>query len=253
MFSLRQLKKRDYVEIMKALIIDSSSSACSVAVTSAESVIGHSQCPMERGHDSALIPMIKDTLMLAKTDVWELKFVAVTIGPGSFTGLRISLAAAKGIALSANIPLIGISCFDAIAGRIKTDSKLPKTDLLLIALASKRKELYIECLNKNGAPVIMGQALSVPETLIKIQEIYKFNQTIRLAGDAGLILLNELRKIIKPSSLILSENFEGIDALDLTKTANFRNQLTKTDQSDYQSQTTINYVRKPDISPPQGK
>lgn len=238
---------------MKALAIDSSGSACSVAVTNAGSVIGHSRLRMERGHASALVPMIKDTLILANTDIGELKFVAVTIGPGSFTGLRISLAAAKGIALSSNIPLIGISCFDAIASRIKKDCTLRETDLLIIALASKRKELYIECLNNEGTEVLREQSLCVPKILQEFQKIYKINQTIRLAGDAGPILLNELRQIVKPASLIFSRDFEGVDALDITKTNNFQHQLSKNKESSYQALITMNYIRNPNISPPNGK
>ena len=102
----------------KALLIDSSNSACSVCITTDRVVIGHNYAPMERGHASEIVPMIKSTMTEAKTRFDELCFVAVTNGPGSFTGLRVSLAAAKAIALSNNIPLYSVSCFDAIAGRV---------------------------------------------------------------------------------------------------------------------------------------
>ena len=109
---------------MKAILIDSSASACSVCVTTDKVVTGHNYVSMDRGHASAIIPMIESTMKDAKTHFDELRFVAVTKGPGSFTGLRISLAAAKAIALSNNIPLFGVSCFDAIAGRVKNNRNL---------------------------------------------------------------------------------------------------------------------------------
>ena len=85
-------------EMMKALLIDSSNSACSVCITTDRVVIGHNYAHMERGHASVIVPMIKSTMTEAKTRFDELCFVAVTNGPGSFTGLRVSLAAAKAIA-----------------------------------------------------------------------------------------------------------------------------------------------------------
>ena len=66
-------------------MIDSSASACSVCVTTDKVVTGHNYVSMDRGHASAIVPMIESTLKGAKTLFEELRFVAVTKGPGSFT------------------------------------------------------------------------------------------------------------------------------------------------------------------------
>ena len=107
-------------------------------------------------------------------------------------GLRVSLAAAKAIALSNNIPLYGVSCFDAIASRVTANTALSKTDLLLIAIESKRKELYLECLNRHGVKIIEIQSLSAPDIITQLARLYQPGQTVRIAGDAGSSLGKEI-------------------------------------------------------------
>ena len=237
-------------EIMKALLIDSSNSACSVCITTDRVVIGHNYAPMERGHASVIVPMIQSTMTEAKTRFDELCFVAVTNGPGSFTGLRISLAAAKAIALSNNIPLYSVSCFDAIAGRVTANTTLSKTDLLLIAIESKRKELYLECLNKGGVKIIESQSLSAPDIITQLARLYQPGETVRIAGDAGSSLVKEIEKLIKPNGKSFTEDFRGVDALDITNTENFWKLFKYSENRDYSHQVNLQYLRKPDISIP---
>ena len=237
-------------EMMKALLIDSSNSACSVCITTDRVVIGHNYAYMERGHASVIVPMIKSTMTEAKTRFDELCFVAVTNGPGSFTGLRVSLAAAKAIALSNNIPLYGVSCFDAIASRVTANTALSKTDLLLIAIESKRKELYLECLNKDGAKIIESQSLSVPDIITRFAKLYQPGETVRIAGDAGSSLVKEVERLIKPNGQSFTEDFKGVDALDIINTENFWKLFKYSENLDYSNQVNLQYLRKPDISIP---
>ena len=88
---------------MRVLAIDTALEACSVAVLDTEeSARARSRSlPMARGHAEALMPLIATVMSEARTEFAELDRIAVTVGPGSFTGLRVGVAAARGIGLAA--------------------------------------------------------------------------------------------------------------------------------------------------------
>ena len=235
---------------MKAILIDSSASACSVCITTDKLVIGHNYLLMDRGHASAIVPMIKSTMKDAKTRFEELRFVAVTEGPGSFTGLRISLAAAKAIALSNNIPLFGVSCFDAIASRVQNNRNLPLTDFLLIVIESKRRELYCECRDRSDNKIIESQALTISEIVGHFESLYQPGASVRIAGDAGILLVEAIGEIIKPYGPAFAEDLLGVDALDITTTNQYWDLFKSAANLGYTYQVDLNYLRKPDISIP---
>jgi tRNA threonylcarbamoyladenosine biosynthesis protein TsaB len=93
--------------------IDTSGARCAVAVVRGASVIRRTEA-MQRGHAEALMPMIEGALAEAGTGYRELARIAVCTGPGSFTGIRIGIAAARGLALGLGIPSIGITRFEAL-------------------------------------------------------------------------------------------------------------------------------------------
>ena len=123
---------------MKVLAFDCSGASCSAAVVIDGRPASQRFVPMERGHAEALLPMIETVLREAALTPVALDLLAVTIGPGSFTGLRIGLAAARGLALARKLPAIGVTSFDAV----KVDG--PTEQPLFIALESKRAELFLQ-------------------------------------------------------------------------------------------------------------
>ena len=177
---------------MLTLAIDSSSSSCSVAVVSDGIISSTVSAHMERGHGAAIMPMIQKAVNESNFSLSDFTGIAVTIGPGSFTGLRISMAAAKGLAISRDIPLIGISCFEAVAQRInQTDRALPY-DLLLIALNSKREDLYLECRDALNKKVIPGGAVNSDLFFVKLKKLIGRDTHIRLIGDGCEQLLEHV-------------------------------------------------------------
>lgn len=101
---------------MRVLSIDTTLTACSTAVvdTLADAPLALRSEPMQRGHAEALMPMIADVLAQAG-GLDSINRIAVTTGPGSFTGIRVGLAAARGLGLAAGLPVIGISTLTALA------------------------------------------------------------------------------------------------------------------------------------------
>ena len=95
--------------MVSVLGIDTSAAACSAALWRDGAVIAREHAAMARGHAESLMPMVERVMRGAAYE--SLDAVAVTAGPGAFTGLRIGLAAARGIALAAGIPAIGVSAF----------------------------------------------------------------------------------------------------------------------------------------------
>ena len=134
------------------LALDSAHDACSAAVVSldGETVSSVSE-EMERGQAEALIPMVREAMERAKASFDDLAYIAVTTGPGSFTGVRVGLAAARGLALAAGLPMVGVSVCDAAAFDFyATHPHEHRT--LGVVLETKRDDFYV-CFFKDGAAV----------------------------------------------------------------------------------------------------
>ncbi|TCO76431.1 tRNA (adenosine(37)-N6)-threonylcarbamoyltransferase complex dimerization subunit type 1 TsaB [Marinisporobacter balticus] len=100
---------------MKILALDTSSIVATVAVMDEGKLIGEYTIHHKRTHSQKLMPMIEELLKNCELTMQDIDVVAVAEGPGSFTGLRIGVATAKGLAHAVNIPVVGISTLDALA------------------------------------------------------------------------------------------------------------------------------------------
>ncbi|MDY6407865.1 MAG: tRNA (adenosine(37)-N6)-threonylcarbamoyltransferase complex dimerization subunit type 1 TsaB [Pseudomonadota bacterium] len=118
------------------LAIDTVADSISVALIQNGQTIASQYRAMERGQGEALIPMIQNVIRKAQYDFNDLTQVAVSVGPGSFTGVRIGLATARGIGLALNIPVVGISAFEAAAFKTHGD--------ILIVLDTKRGDFFTQ-------------------------------------------------------------------------------------------------------------
>ncbi|MEM7211406.1 MAG: tRNA (adenosine(37)-N6)-threonylcarbamoyltransferase complex dimerization subunit type 1 TsaB [Pseudomonadota bacterium] len=126
------------------LAIDTSAGQCAVALLDGARSEVRSEA-MQRGHAEALFPMIEDALAVLRGRYSDLTRIAVCTGPGSFTGLRVGIAAARGIALGCGIPAIGVTRFEALAA----DHSLPCT----IALPGRGGAIYLQAFGEDAIPV----------------------------------------------------------------------------------------------------
>src|SRR5512143_758144 len=126
---------------MKILAMDTAAGACSGALWSNAAVL---ECvrPMQRGHAEMLLPLLVSIMREAGCGFADLDLIAVTVGPGAFTGLRIGLAAARGIALASSRPCMGVTTLEAIAEAIEW-SKLRDRPALTV-LDDKRDGVYAQ-------------------------------------------------------------------------------------------------------------
>jgi len=142
---------------MTILAVDTALSACSVAILSDDRQVTRSQ-PMQRGHAEALMPMLADALTDAGIEYGDVDRFAVTVGPGTFTGVRVGVSAVRGLALVTGRPAVGVTTLEALAG---TARALPgaRPDRLLVAMDARRDEIYAQLFgpgDENGEPAVIA-------------------------------------------------------------------------------------------------
>ncbi len=215
--------------IMLILALDTSMAACSVCVydTGKSLVLGANQQFMERGQAEVLAPMVQDTMKIAGVGFADLNRIAVTTGPGTFTGVRIGLAMARGLGVALNSPITGINSLAAIAAN-ETTKILP----IVAAVDARAGEIYFASYDQSGhevtAPVVMALA-----------EAHKFmpSHPVRILGTAADLLLNTMD----------GHNHVRSDAGDLPIAANFARLVAGIPASDMPPEPL--YLRAPDVKP----
>lgn len=164
----------------KVLAIETSSEACSVALSYENKIdVLYEHAP--RRHGELLLPMVEKLLQNNTLKIKELEAVAVSVGPGSFTGLRIGVSVAKALAFSANLPLIGISSLAALALRLFRESPYSQA---AVALDARQGEVYWGAFNYENESVVAYQAETVdsPEHVVLPKS---FGERPWVAGGVG--------------------------------------------------------------------
>lgn len=136
---------------MLILAFDCSGPACSVALWRDGKVLAQERERMERGQAEALMPMIDRVMKAGATAFAALGRIAVTVGPGSFTGVRAGLAAARGLSLASHIPAVGILSTAALAAAVPPEERRAATRILA-AIDTKRGDFYVHQFETDGTP-----------------------------------------------------------------------------------------------------
>ena len=132
---------------MRLLAIDTASEACSVGVTGGGRDVFRSEM-LKRGHAERLMGMIEEAMAAAGLDLADLDRIAVTIGPGSFTGLRVGIAAARGLALVTGCDSVGIGTLAVHAEEARHEIGAAP---VLAVLAAGRGEIYGQTFAPDGS------------------------------------------------------------------------------------------------------
>ena len=135
---------------MKILAVDTALGACSVALLDDEKVLAHIFEPMERGHAERLAPMVDEAIKQAGVAFADIARLAVTTGPGTFTGQRVGLAFMRGLRLALHVPLTGVTTLEVMARAAMAETGLTKAAAIHDA---RRAEAYL--LLQDGEEVLL--------------------------------------------------------------------------------------------------
>lgn len=147
---------------MLILAFDTTVAACSVALWRDGATLAHARSVMDQGQAEALMPMIEDVMRQSGLGYDALDRIAVTVGPGSFTGVRVGLAAARGLGLAAGKPVIGVMTTEALAHAVPANERKHADGRVLSAVDTKRGDIYAHLFDTHllelGAPHVLTPA-----------------------------------------------------------------------------------------------
>jgi tRNA threonylcarbamoyladenosine biosynthesis protein TsaB len=222
---------------MNILALDTTLGACSAAVVCDGEIFSTYEL-RSREHAEAIMPMIAQVLDEASLGYEALGAIAVTTGPGSFTGVRVGVSTARGLALAAGLPLIGLNSLEVMAQMAleKIDAAI---DVLGIVVDARRGEVYLALYNSKG-DVISGPAALSPDQAV---EILPDHGQVVLAGSGGALVVDATAKTGLSIDCVLSELQP--DAASLAAMAVTR--------APVEGPLSPLYLRPPDAKPQTGK
>jgi tRNA threonylcarbamoyladenosine biosynthesis protein TsaB len=170
---------------VRVLAIDTALGACSACVieTDDAEALARETILMERGHAEALLPLVDRVVSQVEGGFEGLSRVAVTIGPGSYTGLRVGISAARAMGLAAEIPVVGVSTLAAyLAPLMAVESRR----LLAAAIDAKHGQIYVQAVAPGGRTII-------PAGLMALRDAVRLlgSGPVLLAGSGAPMLASE--------------------------------------------------------------
>ncbi len=179
-------KKQKGAGIMLILALDSATPTAGVALAEDGRILYESFVNYKKTHSETLMPMIDQALRVCEKTLADCTAIAVTIGPGSFTGLRIGLAAAKALSLTTGIPIVGISTLELLAHNVS----LPFPVLAASLLDARKQEVYcsiFRCDASQGLPKRLTEETACsPEQFVE-----QLDSCLAQTGDIRVVLLGD--------------------------------------------------------------
>lgn len=187
---------------MLILGLDTCLSSCSVAVLDGERVVASAREVMARGHQERLAPMAQAVMADAGLAFDRLQRIAVTVGPGSFTGLRVGIAFAKGLALALDLPAVGIGTLEALAAEAE--------GLVFPTIDARRGQLYLQAF-EDGRALMAPDALAAETAAARVAELSR-GRPFTLVGSGAALLAD-----LAPGARVIPA--EGADARHVARLA----------------------------------
>lgn len=170
---------------MKILGIDTSTKIATIAVIDEEKVLGEYTLNQEMSHSENLIPMIKELLNNLYIKIEDIDLYGVAIGPGSFTGLRIGVAAVKSLAHLFNKPIVGVSTLQGMA------YNLPHNEIVIPMIDARRDRVYTGVYSWENGILKTIKADDVLEMEVLLDELKDYD-TIVVNGDGSILYKDRL-------------------------------------------------------------
>ena len=211
---------------MIVLGLDTCLNACSVAVLDGQTVLAHASEAMARGHQERLAPMAQAVMAQAGLSFDRLDRVGATVGPGSFTGLRVGVAFAKGLGSTLGVPTVGVGTLEALAA--------DADGLVAAAIDARRDQVYLQVFD-GGHALMAPDVLPLGTAAARLAELV-LGRPLTLVGSGATLLAGAA-----PGATLLA--LEGCDPRHVARLAAGR------------SPTPIRplYLRAPDAKLPGGR
>jgi len=167
---------------MRILAIDTALDACSAGVfdTERDRMLAVQSREIGRGHAELLLPLVNEVMNSADATFDSLDRIAVTVGPGSFTGLRVGLSAARGFALVAKKPAVGVSTLAALTAPLITENEAVP---VVAVVDAKHGNLYMQMVGAGGRLLVAPRAMSLREAVRSVAL-----GPVRIVGNGAAIL-----------------------------------------------------------------
>jgi len=163
---------------MRVLAFDCAGAQCAAALLDGARIVAADRFESERGHAQRLMPLLIGLVKGAGLEFRDIDRFAVTTGPGSFTGIRVALAAAHGLAIGTGRPVVGVTVFEALAAAaVAAQAAAPR---LLVAVESRRAECFLQLFDGDGRP-LAEPAMLPPEAV----PAWIGDGPLAVAGDAA--------------------------------------------------------------------
>ena len=181
---------------MLVLAIDTALESCAAAVldTEAEIFRARQSQPMKRGHAEALMPMIDEVMKASGLSYAALDRIAVTVGPGSFTGLRVGISAARGLGLAAHRPVIGVTTLAGFAAPlIEAGSEVP----VIAAIDARHGHVYAQVFSGEGTTLI-------DPAIVPIEDVFRAARfgPAHIVGDAAEMIAKQWPSQFEPPASV---------------------------------------------------
>jgi len=195
-------------EEKKILSIETSGELCSVALYFSEQKYDERNILMKHIHSEKLVPMIEELLNSNSVKTNELDWIAVSNGPGSFTGLRIGMTAAKGLAFASNLPILPVPTFDALS--LQISSYVSEDNTFCIANNANIEEFYFAKYKMENSKIV---TIIAPSLKMKKEVDELIDESDNVFGN--LKIINNIKNISSPTGYHIAKwsHFYGQDLL----------------------------------------
>lgn len=166
---------------MNILYMDTAMNACCVAVYNApQDHVTAREEHRARGQAERLMPLVQEAMQDAALTPQDLNALVVTIGPGTFTGLRVGMAAAKAMALALNVPVLPITTLDLLLHQVAEAEGASDYDVHMAVIETKRRDYYVQAIDTKSGEVIQPAISLMADKIVRMLE----GRKALLIGDA---------------------------------------------------------------------
>lgn len=192
---------------LMVLALDTAQNACSVALVAGDQVLAHASEPMVRGHQERLALMVQEVMSSAGLAFGDLDRIGVTVGPGSFTGLRVGMAFAKGLGLALGKPCVGIGCLPALAASAGGHG------MVCAIIDARRGQVYMQIFDE-GQALMAPDAVSLEVAAARLAELWNGGLLTIIGPGAAL-----LDGVVRGAKIVICEAADPVALAQLAASA----------------------------------